>query len=131
MLVDLALLRQRQDEDEQRRILQAPEWHVDEQDPAQRREQPLELRVAEGAGAQHLDEVERDRPIDLRYDGEIGGPKMDLVLEAEKLGFESVWSGESYGTDSVSPIVVMSCQASSWLSMTSPRRRPPGRSRIG
>jgi F420-dependent oxidoreductase-like protein len=40
----------------------------------------------------------------LRYDGEIGGPKMDLVLEAEKLGFESVWTGESYGTDSVTPI---------------------------
>ena len=40
----------------------------------------------------------------LRYDGEIGGPKMDLVLEAEKLGFHSVWSGESYGTDSVTPV---------------------------
>ncbi|MFM9942082.1 MAG: LLM class F420-dependent oxidoreductase [Hyphomicrobiaceae bacterium] len=39
----------------------------------------------------------------LRYDGEIGGPNMDLVLEAEKLGFESVWTGESYGTDSVTP----------------------------
>ncbi len=40
----------------------------------------------------------------LRYDGEPGGPNMDLVLEAERLGFESVWSGESYGTDSVTPI---------------------------
>ena len=40
----------------------------------------------------------------LRYDGEMGGPKMDLVLEAEKLGFHSVWSGESYGTDSVTPV---------------------------
>ncbi len=39
----------------------------------------------------------------LRYDGELGGPNMDLVLEAEKLGFESVWTGESYGTDSVTP----------------------------
>jgi F420-dependent oxidoreductase-like protein len=29
---------------------------------------------------------------------------MDLVLEAERLGFESVWSGESYGTDSVTPV---------------------------
>jgi F420-dependent oxidoreductase-like protein len=40
----------------------------------------------------------------LRYEGEPGGPKMDLVLEAEKLGFESVWAGESYGTDSVTPV---------------------------
>jgi F420-dependent oxidoreductase-like protein len=40
----------------------------------------------------------------LRYDGEPGGPRMDAVLEAEKLGYHSVWSGESYGTDAVSPI---------------------------
>jgi F420-dependent oxidoreductase-like protein len=39
----------------------------------------------------------------LRYHGEVGGPDMDLVLEAEKLGYDSVWSGESYGTDSVTP----------------------------
>jgi F420-dependent oxidoreductase-like protein len=40
----------------------------------------------------------------LKYDGSPGGPNMDLVLEAEKLGYESVWAGESYGTDSVTPI---------------------------
>lgn len=40
----------------------------------------------------------------LRYDGEPGGPRMDAVLEAEKLGYSSVWAGESYGTDAVSPI---------------------------
>ena len=40
----------------------------------------------------------------LRYSGELGGPNIDLVLEAEKLGFEQVWQGESYGIDSVSPI---------------------------
>ena len=40
----------------------------------------------------------------LRYSGEAGGPNIDLVLEAEKLGFEQVWQGESYGIDSVSPI---------------------------
>ncbi len=40
----------------------------------------------------------------LRYHGEAGGPRLDLVLEAEKLGYASVWSGESYGTDAVSPI---------------------------
>src|SRR3546814_5256277 len=33
-----------------------------------------------------------------------GGP-IDLgpVLEAERLGYHSVWSGESYGTDAVTP----------------------------
>jgi F420-dependent oxidoreductase-like protein len=40
----------------------------------------------------------------LRYDGEPGGPRMDLVLEAERLGYTSVWAGESYGTDAVTPI---------------------------
>ena len=39
----------------------------------------------------------------LRYHGEVGGPGMDLVLEAERLGYDSVWSGESYGTDAVTP----------------------------
>ncbi len=40
----------------------------------------------------------------LRYNGDLGGPNTDLVLEAEKLGYEQVWQGESYGIDSVSPI---------------------------
>ena len=40
----------------------------------------------------------------LRYAGEAGGPSMDQVLEAERLGFDSVWAGESYGTDAVTPI---------------------------
>ena len=32
------------------------------------------------------------------------GIDMDLVLEAERLGFEAVWAGEAWGTDAVSPI---------------------------
>src|SRR5882672_4699875 len=40
----------------------------------------------------------------LRYAGEAGGPRMDLVLEAERLGYTSVWAGEAYGTDAVTPI---------------------------
>ena len=40
----------------------------------------------------------------LRYEGEAGGPDMEQVLEAERLGFHSVWTGESYGSDSVTPI---------------------------
>jgi F420-dependent oxidoreductase-like protein len=40
----------------------------------------------------------------LRYKGDPGGPDMDLVLEAERLGYASVWSSEAYGTDAVTPI---------------------------
>ena len=32
------------------------------------------------------------------------GIDMDLVLEAERLGFDAVWAGEAYGTDAVSPV---------------------------
>ena len=39
----------------------------------------------------------------LRYSGAPGDLKMEEVLEAERLGYESVWSGESYGTDAVTP----------------------------
>ena len=40
----------------------------------------------------------------LRYAGASGGGfKMDEVLEAERLGYDSVWTGEAYGTDAVTP----------------------------
>jgi len=32
------------------------------------------------------------------------GIDIDLVWEAERLGYEAVWSGEAYGTDAVSPV---------------------------
>ncbi len=32
------------------------------------------------------------------------GIDMDLVAEAERLGYEAVWCGEAYGTDAVSPV---------------------------
>ena len=32
------------------------------------------------------------------------GLNMDVVLEAERLGFESCWAGEAYSTDAVTPI---------------------------
>jgi F420-dependent oxidoreductase-like protein len=31
-------------------------------------------------------------------------PFMDLVMEAERLGYDAVWCGEAYGADAVSPI---------------------------
>src|ERR1700747_3930089 len=32
------------------------------------------------------------------------GVDMDLVWEAERLGYEAVWCGEAYGTDAVTPV---------------------------
>src|SRR5262245_40525375 len=34
------------------------------------------------------------------------GPRlnMDLILEAERLGYDSVWTSEAYGTDAVTPL---------------------------
>ena len=40
----------------------------------------------------------------LKYKGEAGGPDMERVLEAERLGFYSVWTGESWGADTVTPL---------------------------
>ena len=37
----------------------------------------------------------------LRYHGD--HLALDEVLEAERLGYSSVWSGEAYGTDAVTP----------------------------
>ena len=39
--------------------------------------------------------------------------EMDLVLEAERLGYDSVWCGEAYGTDAVSPIAWVLARTSS------------------
>src|ERR1700761_8637309 len=45
--------------------------------------------------------------MQLGITGGMSGPHprldMDLILEAERLGFSQVWTGESYSTDAVSP----------------------------
>jgi alkanesulfonate monooxygenase SsuD/methylene tetrahydromethanopterin reductase-like flavin-dependent oxidoreductase (luciferase family) len=43
----------------------------------------------------------------LRTTGAVPIPDMDLVLEAERLGFDSAWAGEAYGGDAVTPIAWM------------------------
>jgi F420-dependent oxidoreductase-like protein len=40
----------------------------------------------------------------LKFSPAYAGIEMDLVWEAERLGFDAVWAGEAYGTDAVSPI---------------------------
>jgi F420-dependent oxidoreductase-like protein len=39
----------------------------------------------------------------LGYKGAPGGPDMDLILEAERLGFDSAWTSEAWGSDAVTP----------------------------
>lgn len=39
----------------------------------------------------------------LGYKGAPGGPDMDLILEAEKLGYDSAWTSESWASDAVTP----------------------------
>src|SRR3954447_17434019 len=40
----------------------------------------------------------------LKFSPGYTGIEMDLVWEAERLGFDAVWAGEAYGTDAVSPV---------------------------
>jgi F420-dependent oxidoreductase-like protein len=37
---------------------------------------------------------------------------MDLILEAERLGFDSVWTGEAYGSDAVTPLAWIGARTS-------------------
>jgi F420-dependent oxidoreductase-like protein len=43
----------------------------------------------------------------LRTAGAVTTIDMDLVLEAERLGYDSAWTGEAYGGDAVTPIAWM------------------------
>ena len=48
----------------------------------------------------------------LRTIGPVPAVDMDLVLEAERLGFDSAWAGEAYGGDAVTPIAWMLARTS-------------------
>jgi alkanesulfonate monooxygenase SsuD/methylene tetrahydromethanopterin reductase-like flavin-dependent oxidoreductase (luciferase family) len=42
--------------------------------------------------------------IRLRTEGAVSGLDMDLILEVERLGYDSAWTSEAYGGDAVTPI---------------------------
>ena len=42
--------------------------------------------------------------LTLNYSGARMSIDMDKVLELERLGYDSVWSAESYGSDAVTPV---------------------------
>jgi F420-dependent oxidoreductase-like protein len=50
--------------------------------------------------------------LNVGYSGSAIGIDMDLVREAERLGFHSVWSAEAYGSDAVTPAVWVAAQTS-------------------
>ena len=56
------------------------------------------------------------------------GVDMDLVWEAERLGYEAVWCGEAYGTDAVTPVAWVLAQTKKLKAGTSimqiPARTP-------
>jgi F420-dependent oxidoreductase-like protein len=52
------------------------------------------------------------------------GVDMDLVWEAERLGYEAVWAGEAYGTDAVTPVVWVLAQTKKIKAGTSIMQMP-------
>ena len=44
------------------------------------------------------------------YSGAQMGLNMSLILEAERLGFDSVWTAEAYGSDAISPLAWIGAQ---------------------
>ena len=52
----------------------------------------------------------------LGYSGSHYQLPIDLVLEAERLGFDSVWTAEAYGSDAVTPVA--------WILAQTTKSRP-------
>jgi len=52
------------------------------------------------------------------------GVDMDLVREAERLGYDAVWSGEAYGTDAVTPVAWVLAQTKKIKAGTSIMQMP-------
>jgi len=50
--------------------------------------------------------------LHLSYSGPSFGLDMDRILEAERLGFDSVWTAEAYGSDAVSPAAWIAARTS-------------------
>src|SRR5262245_14375173 len=58
----------------------------------------------------------RSPPMKLGLISGTFGPKpqvnLDLILEAEKLGYESVWTAEAYGNDAITPLTWIAARTS-------------------
>src|ERR1700730_13597431 len=64
----------------------------------------------------------------LKYSGAPNSLALEQVLEAERLGYDSVWSGEAYGTDAVTPtawILARTTRIRAGTGIMQMRPRPP------
>src|ERR1035437_6381416 len=63
------------------------------------------------------------------YSGAQIGLPMDTILEAERVGFDSMWTAEAYGSDAVTPLAWMGALTKKirlgTAIMQMPRRTPP------
>jgi F420-dependent oxidoreductase-like protein len=50
--------------------------------------------------------------LTVGYSGRGMGLPLELILEAEKLGFDSVWTAEAYGSDAITPLAWVGAQTS-------------------
>ncbi|MFI5316739.1 MAG: LLM class F420-dependent oxidoreductase [Myxococcota bacterium] len=48
--------------------------------------------------------------LTVGYSGRGMGMPLDLILEAERLGFDSVWTAEAYGSDAITPLAWIGAQ---------------------
>ena len=48
--------------------------------------------------------------LTVGYSGRGMGLPIDLILEAERLGFDSVWTAEAYGSDAITPLAWIGAQ---------------------
>src|SRR5260370_40962342 len=60
----------------------------------------------------------------LKFSSGYSGIEMDLVWEAERLGFDAVWAGEAYGSDAGSPVAWVLARTSRIKAGTSIMQRP-------
>ena len=63
--------------------------------------------------------------LTLSYSGAQMSLDADKVLEAERLGFDSVWTAESYGSDAVTPAAWIATRERAEQRARAGRRRPP------
>ena len=50
--------------------------------------------------------------LTVGYSGRGMGLPLDLILEAERLGFDSVWTAEAYGSDAITPLAWIGAKTS-------------------
>src|ERR1051326_7156281 len=60
----------------------------------------------------------------IKFRPDHAGIDIDLVREAERLGFHAVWAGEAYGTDAVSPVAWVLAQTTTIKAGTSILQMP-------